>query len=77
MSKSKKLIGTALQLAYEYDEPGWEHISAMLDLDEDDTSERLDGDDVNDMLQKALKLKGEGVSYQDAEKELARFSSLG
>ena len=64
-------ISLALQLAYEYENPGWEHIEDMLACYEDEDPP-CDGDDLNDLMTQGLKLKAEGKTFQEAHKELCK-----
>ncbi len=64
-------IGLACQLAFDYENPGWEHVSDMLaTYDETGEVAPCDGDDLHDMMLMAVSLKKEGLSYDEVEDKL-------
>ncbi len=69
--KNEILIGTALQIVFEY--PDWtdEHVSEMYATFKE-TGDRVNfsSTDLMDMATKADKLKAEGMSWDEAEKSL-------
>ena len=71
MKNKKNAIGLALQIAYEYDNPDWEHVSDMLATYEDEAPP-CNGDELHDLMTAGLKLKKEGKTYQEAEKEMLK-----
>jgi len=71
MKNNKKAIGLALQIVYEYENWGWEHISDMLATYED-TKPPCDGDELHDLCVIADRHKKAGLSYDDALKEMTQ-----
>ena len=67
MVNKEDAIGLACQLAYEYENPGWEHISDMMATYEDEKPP-CNGDELYDLTMKAIQLKKEGKSYSEAAK---------
>ena len=68
----KDAVRLALQLAYEYENPDWEHVDDMIATYEDDRPP-CTGNDLYDLMMKGVKLKGEGKSYQEALKLLCKM----
>jgi len=64
-------VGAACQLAYEYEDVGYEHISDMYNTYRE-CGERppCTADQFEDLTFAALKLRREGKEYEEAEKEL-------
>ena len=74
LSKKQITIGLACQLGYEYENPGWEHIDAMLETYTDQGEPiPCDADDLYDFTMKAAQFKKDGKTFDEAEKELAKI----
>jgi len=69
----KDAVELACQIGYEYENPGWEHISDMMATYEDERPP-CDGDTLYNLTMKAVALKKEDKSYKDAVKELCQLS---
>jgi hypothetical protein len=65
---TKECAGVACQIAYEYENVGNEHISDMYDTYEGEAPFSFDV--LEDATYEALKLRKEGLSYDDALKKL-------
>ncbi len=76
MRSKNGAIGLALQLAYEYENCGEEHVAAMIDTYTDSGEDPpCSYDELYGLMLKALKLRKEGKPYAQAEKELNRQAS--
>ena len=69
MANNKQAVGLACQLAYEYENVGWEHIDDMMATYEDERPP-CSGNDLYDLTMEAVKLKDDGKTYQQASKVL-------
>lgn len=67
----EKAVGVACQIAFEYDNVGWEHVSDMYATYRE-CGERppCSADDLGDLTFEAVRLRQDGKSYEEAEKEL-------
>ena len=74
MTKKVKaeLVGTALQIVYEYPNWGAEHIEDMYQAVKQGGRPKFSIDDLEDMTVKAARVKKTGKKWKDAEKELMR-----
>jgi len=69
-------VGLACQIAYEYENWGWEHISDMLATYERPEKPPCDGDTLYFLCTKAAQHKKDGLSFDDAEKEMMKMKKL-
>ena len=69
MRNKKDAIGLALQIVYEYDNWGSEHISDMMATYED-TKPPCNGNELYDLCNIADTHKKAGLSFKDAEKQM-------
>ena len=66
---NKNSIGLACQLAFEYENPGWEHISDMIaTYEESGEKPPCNGDTLNDLMLKAVAMKKEGKTFDEVIK---------
>lgn len=70
-TKKANAIGLAVQIVFEYDDWGWEHISDMLSTYEDGDAP-CSADELYDLCQKANMLKTAGRTYQEVTTELLK-----
>ena len=68
---NKNAVGLACQLAFEYENPDWEHVSDMLATYEDERPP-CDGDTLHDLMNIAVKHKNEGKTYEETSKLLMK-----
>ena len=68
---NKEAVGLACQLAFEYENPGWEHISDMMATYEDEQPP-CDGDTLNVLMNEAIRHKNDGKTYDETSKILEK-----
>jgi hypothetical protein len=68
----KALVETAVQLAYEYENWGCEHVSDMFDVCRQDGPPGFTEDDLYEAAMKAKKLKASGKEYTEAITEMMK-----
>lgn len=67
-------VGTAVQLAYEYEDVGCEHMSDMFNtFQECGEPEPCDFGTFEDMVAQALKCRKDGLDFEAAEKKLSDY----
>lgn len=67
----KDAVLLSLQIAYEYPDWGWEHISDMFaTYKESGDKPPCTPDELHDLATKASRLKRDGMSFEEAEKAM-------